>query len=41
MKIHVVAIWVIAPGSDVIGCQRFGGLCCLHLQGEMNEDGGG
>jgi len=23
--------------SDVVGYQRFGGLCYLHLQGELSE----
>jgi hypothetical protein len=29
--------WVMTPCSDVAGYQRFGGPCCLHLQGENLE----
>jgi len=28
-----VVFWVVAPCSAVVGNQRFGGPCCLHLQG--------
>jgi len=28
-----VIIWVVTPCSVVAGYQRFGGSCCLHLQG--------
>jgi len=27
--------WVVMPCSIVVGYQRFGGPCCLLLQGEM------
>jgi hypothetical protein len=37
MKVQVKEICVVMPCSDVGGYQRFGGPCCLHLQG---EDGG-
>jgi len=29
--------WVTTPCHDVVGYQRFGGTCCLHLQGEVNN----
>jgi hypothetical protein len=29
--------WVVALYSDVIGCRRFGGICCVHLQGGGNN----
>jgi len=32
---HVEVFWVAKPCSDVIGYHRFVGLCCLHLQGEV------
>jgi hypothetical protein len=37
MKIHVGVFWLWhrVPCSVVVGCQRFGGPCCLHLQGEV------
>jgi len=35
MNIQVNIFWVITPCSFVVGYQRFGGLCCLHLQGEV------
>jgi hypothetical protein len=34
-KIQVEEFWVVTPCSVAIGYQRFGGLCCLHLQGGM------
>jgi hypothetical protein len=34
---QVDVFWVVTPSSVVVGYQRFGGPCCLHLQG---EDGG-
>jgi hypothetical protein len=37
MMIQVVVFWVMTPCSDVVGYQRFGGPCCLHLQGEVSE----
>jgi hypothetical protein len=33
-NLQVMIFWVVTPCSDVVGCQRFGGPCCLHLQGE-------
>jgi hypothetical protein len=27
--------WVVTPCIDVVGYQRFGGPCCLHLHGEV------
>jgi len=32
MKIQVVVFCVVTPCNWVVGHQRFGGLCCLHLQ---------
>jgi len=34
IKIQVM-IWVVTLCSDVVGCQCFGGHCCLHLQSEV------
>jgi hypothetical protein len=31
---QVKVFWVVTPYSVVVGCQRFGGLYCFHLQGE-------
>jgi hypothetical protein len=39
VKIQFEVFWVLTP-SSVVGYQRFGGPCCLHLQGEVPEDGG-
>jgi hypothetical protein len=33
VKIQVEVFWVVMPCSVVAGYQRFGGPCCLHLQG--------
>jgi len=38
MKIQVVVYWVATPRSYVVGYLRFGGTCCLHLQGEGREN---
>jgi hypothetical protein len=35
-KIQVVVFGVVTPCSDVVGYQRFGGPCCVHLQGEVS-----
>jgi len=32
MKTHDEFIWVVAPCSDVVGYQSFGGPCCLNLK---------
>jgi hypothetical protein len=37
VEIQVEFFWFVTPCSVVVGYQRFGGFCCLHLQG---EDGG-
>jgi hypothetical protein len=37
MKIQVTVFWVTTPCSVVVGYQRFGGPCCLHLQGDVIE----
>jgi len=29
--------WAVKPCSVMVGYQRFGGPCCLHLQGEVNS----
>jgi hypothetical protein len=34
MKMQVVVFCVVRPCSVVVGYQRFGGPCCLHLQVE-------
>jgi hypothetical protein len=31
LKVQVVVFWVVTSRSDVVGCQRFGGPCCLLL----------
>jgi len=36
MKIQVAVFWVMTPCSDVVGYRRFGGPCCLRLQGELD-----
>jgi hypothetical protein len=38
VKIQVEAISVVMP-SNVVGCQHFGGPCCLHLLGQGNGAG--
>jgi hypothetical protein len=45
-NIQVEVVWVVASCSITVGYQRFGGPCCLHLQGEVHRqsfyiDGGG
>jgi len=35
MKMKVAVFWVVAPCSDVVEYQRFGGPCHCHLQGEV------
>jgi len=32
----VGVFWVMTQCSVVVGYQRFGGPCCLHLQGEVD-----
>jgi len=32
---NVEVFWVVTSRSVVLACQRFGGPCCLHLQGEV------
>jgi len=34
IKIQVAVLWVMTPSSDVVGYQRFGEPCCLHLQSD-------
>jgi hypothetical protein len=39
MRIQVVIFWaVVTPCSDVGRYQRFGGPCCIHLQGEVKME---
>jgi hypothetical protein len=33
VNIQVEVFWVVTPCSAVVGYHRFGGPCCLHLQG--------
>jgi len=33
VKIQVEVFWAVMPSSAVVGKQRFGAPCCLHLQG--------
>jgi hypothetical protein len=37
--IVVDVFWVMTPCSAAVVCQRFGGPCCLHLQGEVRNVG--
>jgi len=32
---QVDVFWVVTPCSVVVECQRFGGLCCFLLRGEV------
>jgi hypothetical protein len=34
--IQVEAFWIVTPCSVVVGYQRFGELCCLHLQTSLH-----
>jgi hypothetical protein len=36
LKIEVEVFWVLTSCSVVVGYQRFGGSCRLHLQGEVS-----
>jgi hypothetical protein len=38
MKIPYVVFLFATPCSIVIGYERFGGPCCLHLQGEIKRE---
>jgi len=40
MNIQVVVLCVVTRRNNVVGYQRFGGPCWLHLQGKMNVDTG-
>jgi hypothetical protein len=31
MEINIVVFWVVTTCGDLVGYQRFGGPCCLHL----------
>jgi len=37
MRIQIEVFWIVTPYGAMVGYQHFWGLCCLHLQGEMNE----
>jgi hypothetical protein len=39
VKMQVKVFWLVMPSSVVIGNQCFGGLYCIHLQGEVNGAG--
>jgi hypothetical protein len=28
-------LWIVTSCIDVVGYERFGGICCLHIQGEV------
>jgi len=32
VKIHIEVFWILTPRSVVVGYERFGGPCCIHLQ---------
>jgi hypothetical protein len=34
-RLQVAVFWVMIPCNDLVGYHRFGGPCCLHLQGEV------
>jgi hypothetical protein len=38
-RIQVEVFWVVTFRKVVVGYQRFGGPCCLHLQDELTGDG--
>jgi hypothetical protein len=38
VKIQVDVFWVVTSCGVVVGYQRFGGPCCLHLQGDVIDD---
>jgi len=38
MMLQVIVFWVLMPCSIVVEYQLFGGLCCIHLQGEGNME---
>jgi hypothetical protein len=37
VNIQIKVFWIVTPCSDVVGYQRFGGSCCLHVQGEEKK----
>jgi len=37
VKTQVQVFWSGTPCSVVVGYQRFGGPCCLYLQGEVQQ----
>jgi len=39
LLVQVEVFWVVTPCRIVVGHQRFRGLPCLHLQGEVNVTG--
>jgi hypothetical protein len=39
VKIQVEVFWVMTLCGVVVGYQLYGGLFCLHFQGEMNGTG--
>jgi hypothetical protein len=37
IHLQVVVFYVVTLCSDVVGHYSLGGLCCLHLQGELRD----
>lgn len=35
-SIQVMVLWAVMPCSDEVEHQCFGGICCLHPQGEVH-----
>jgi hypothetical protein len=33
---QAVVLWIVMPCIGDVGYQCFGGLCCIHLQGEVS-----
>jgi hypothetical protein len=40
VKMQVEVFWVVTSRSVVVGYQRFGGPCCLHLHGNEGSHRG-
>jgi hypothetical protein len=38
VKIHVKFVCVVTPCNAATGYKRFGGPCCIHLQGESYKE---
>jgi len=37
LRIQVLIFCVVTSCGDVVGHRRFGGRCCLHLQGDVQK----